>query len=148
MFAAVVAALFMATSATATAPPPAETGPYVITFDPGGSVIEFIEKYEQIAQSGRKVIIKGECISACTMVLSFVPPQDVCVTPEAMLAFHSASAGESFSQTGTQVVWYSYPIKVRELLLKHGYGPNTEHPELIWIPGTTFYHLCTPQELA
>lgn len=126
-----------------------QTTPLVITFDPGGSIMDFIAKYEDLAKSRTPVVVKGECISACTLMIGLLNPAQVCVTPDAMFAFHSAKDGAgSFSQVGTQIIWYIYPKWVRELLAKHGMGPDIEHPELIWIPGTTFYHQCFASALA
>ena len=41
------------------------------------------------APSGEKVIIDGPCLSACTLVLSTVPSNRICVTKRAVLGFHA-----------------------------------------------------------
>ena len=146
VMAVLVAAVFFSTACTASTPkdPIPQTTPVVITFDPGGSIVDFINKYEDYAKSRTPVVVKGECISACTLMLGVLNPAQVCVSPNAMFAFHSATngVGGDFSEVGTQVGWYLYPTWVRVLLTKLGLGPNIEHPELVWLPGTTFYRLC------
>ena len=42
------------------------------------------------AQSGERVVIDGPCLSACTLVLSTVPSNRICVTRRAVLGFHAA----------------------------------------------------------
>lgn len=64
----------------------------VIGNDPGGNVVAYAEKYQRIKQSGQYVRLVGDCISACTEVLS-LPLDHVCAEPQARLAFHSPSIG-------------------------------------------------------
>lgn len=117
---------------------------YVITFDVGGSVMAFIEKYEQIEQLEGKVVIDGMCISACTLVLAVVTDSRVCVTPRARLAFHSASVAGEYSEEGTRLVWHLYPEKVRSILRAKGWNGDTAHPELIYVEGAELETLYKP----
>lgn len=128
------------------------TAAYKITFDPGGSVFEFIQKYVAINDVEGKVVIDGACISACTLVTALVDDNRVCITPRARLAFHSAwFEGEDgkpqFAAEATKLIFTMYPEKVRELLRTKGWDGNTEHPDLIWIEGAelqSIYKDCTP----
>ena len=116
-----------------------------ITFDGGGRVTDYIERYSALRVSGGRVVIDGLCVSACTLVTGLMPDDRLCVTPFAQLAFHSAAqinpmTGErAHSSEGTRLVWNLYPAKVRlALLAKQWNGEDkgvNEHPDLIYIAG-------------
>src|SRR4051794_22953491 len=55
---------------------------------PGGQVGPFIDLFDQVRASGERVVIDGPCLSACTLVLSVVPHDQICVTRRAVLGFH------------------------------------------------------------
>ena len=57
---------------------------------PGGQVGPFLDLFDKVAASGERVIIDGPCMSACTLVLSVVPEERICVTRRAVLGFHAA----------------------------------------------------------
>src|ERR1700733_5217551 len=57
---------------------------------PGGQVGPFIDLFDQVRASGERVVIDGPCLSACTLVLSLVPHERICVTRRAILGFHAA----------------------------------------------------------
>ena len=57
---------------------------------PGGQVGPFLDLFEQVRASGERVVIDGPCLSACTLVLSMVPSDRICVTRRAVLGFHAA----------------------------------------------------------
>ena len=44
-----------------------------ILASPGGEVGPFIELFDQVRQSGERVVIDGPCLSACTLVLMTIP---------------------------------------------------------------------------
>lgn len=64
--------------------------PIIIEDSPGGVVDTFAYFYGAIRASHVPVILRGVCISACTLVLS-LPKDQVCVEPTAILGFHEAS---------------------------------------------------------
>jgi len=64
--------------------------PIIIDDNPGGVVDTFAYFYGAIRASHVPVILRGVCISACTLVLS-LPKDQVCVEPTAILGFHEAS---------------------------------------------------------
>ncbi|AGR47931.1 signal peptide protein [Sinorhizobium phage phiM7] len=66
----------------------AEQMVYTIKKDGGGITTEYQAKYEQWSKQGAKVIIDGECASACTLVVSTKYNLDVCATDNAQLLFH------------------------------------------------------------
>src|SRR5471030_1576790 len=61
-----------------------------ILASPGGQVGPFIDLFERVRASGERVVIDGPCLSACTLVLSVVPDNRICVTRLAILGFHAA----------------------------------------------------------
>ena len=131
-----------------------------ITFDGGGRITDYIERYSALRLAGGRVIIDGLCISACTMVTGLMPASQVCVTPYAQLAFHSAAqidpiTGErAHSSEGTRLVWNVYPDKVRALLRAKSWNGEdskiNEHPDLIYVAGDelrTLIRPCAPSEM-
>ena len=61
-----------------------------ILASPGGEVGSFLDLFERVRESGERVVIDGPCLSACTLVLSVVPGDRICVTRRAVLGFHAA----------------------------------------------------------
>lgn len=89
---AALAALVLATG-SAQAMPRIKDGKVVITFDRGGYIDAFVAKWKYIAQKGYKVEVRGPCVSACTLLLGIVPPENVCWADGARFGFHAASVG-------------------------------------------------------
>jgi hypothetical protein len=81
--------------------------------DAGGQIGDFAAKYRALRSFGEIVMIDGICASACTMLLSAIPRNRICVTRRAILAFHSAwdptPAGHVASSAGNQILWSNYP---------------------------------------
>jgi hypothetical protein len=116
-----------------------------ITEDLGGQIGNYLDKYHALRASGERVIIDGTCASACTMVLGTIPRNRICVTPRAVLAFHSAwtptSEGEQSSSAGNSYLWSSYPGSVRKWITAHG----GLHSQIIYLSGpelTAMYPAC------
>jgi hypothetical protein len=97
-----------------------------IVGDPGGEVSAYLQKYQQIRDSGQRVVIDGACLSACTLLTAIIPPDRVCVTQRAMLGFHAASyyddTSRSFVPTraGSRLVMSYYPPAIRRWIDRHG----------------------------
>src|SRR5262245_43010408 len=51
-----------------------------ILASPGGQVGPFLDLFDEVRASGERVVIDGPCMSACTLVLSIVPSERICVT--------------------------------------------------------------------
>jgi hypothetical protein len=136
-----LAALILAAGITAGAHHYYQSRPYVVRFSPGGSISEFIEDYDRLRRSGRRVVIDSLCLSACTLVVGLVPLERICATPYARLGFHSAwfmtMIGPRHSSEGTRMLWQIYPQQLRKLLVQRGWdggNPETnEHSDLIYI---------------
>jgi hypothetical protein len=96
-----------------------------IADDPGGRIGTYVDKYQDLRTSGETVIIDGLCASACTMVLSAVPHDRICVTSRAILGFHAAwDAGangrEITNREATQALYSMYPPRVRQWITARG----------------------------
>ena len=55
----------------------------------GGTIGSYLDFFAKVKQSGERVVIDGPCLSACTLVLSTIPRQRICVTSRAVLGFHA-----------------------------------------------------------
>lgn len=125
--------------------PPQRPRTHIVTADTGGSIIHYIQAFNDIRREGAFVRIEDVCLSACTLILGLVPPENVCVTEHTLMGFHSARDGVgNFHMMGTRLAWHIYPEWVRAKLLENGWngdGPNG-HPDFLYFPGTDFYPLC------
>jgi hypothetical protein len=96
-----------------------------ISGDTGGQIGDYLSKFRALRESGEQVEIDGTCASACTMLLGTIPHNRICVTPRAVLEFHSAwdptaSGGMATSEAGNQILWSTYPGQVRKWIKRHG----------------------------
>lgn len=66
--------------------------PIVVTQDTGGNIMERVFHVEKLRHDEQEVRILGDCWSACTFYLSL---EKVCVSPNARLGFHRATAGNA-----------------------------------------------------
>ncbi|MDI3565289.1 hypothetical protein OWC48_33340 [Bradyrhizobium sp. Arg816] len=92
---------------------------------PGGQVGPFLDLFEQVRESGERVVIDGPCLSACTLVLSIVPGERICVTKRAVLGFHAARSvdrrGRFYAEPeASDAVLQAYPGPVRDWISRHG----------------------------
>ena len=96
-----------------------------ILSSPGGRVGEFLDLFEAVSRSGERVVIDGPCLSACTLVLSTVPGERICVTRRAVLGFHAARSIDrrgriSAEPEASQAVLEAYPAPVRDWIRRRG----------------------------
>jgi hypothetical protein len=93
---------------------------------PGGEVGSFLKLFEMIRETGERVIIDGPCYSACTLVLSSVPTERICVTRRAVLGFHGALLADrqgNISRAPSSLnaaVAEVYPEPVQAWIARHG----------------------------
>ena len=92
---------------------------------PGGQVGPFIDVFDKVRESGERVVIDGPCMSACTLVLSIVPSERICVTRRAVLGFHAARSvddrGKVYAEPeASKLVLEAYPGPVRDWIVNHG----------------------------
>src|SRR5580698_8405104 len=91
----------------------------------GGRVGPFIDLFDKVRATGERVVIDGPCMSACTLVLSVVPNDRICVTRRAVLGFHGArSIGRrgrlNAEPEASELVLETYPAAVRDWIRRHG----------------------------
>ena len=96
-----------------------------ILASPGGQVGPFIDLFDQVRASGERVVIDGPCISACTLVLSVIPNDRICVTRRAVLGFHAARSmdrrGRLYAEPeASELVLEAYPAAVRGWIRRRG----------------------------
>jgi hypothetical protein len=91
----------------------------------GGEVGSYLRLFAAVRQSGERVIIDGPCLSACTLLLSTIPQDRICVTPRAVLGFHAArwidQKGQQYAAPDvTRLVTATYPPGVRAWIKRNG----------------------------
>jgi hypothetical protein len=116
-----------------------------ITNDQGGLIPMYVAKMQRAAAKGERVIIDGNCLSACTMTLGIIPPENVCATPRAVLGFHSAFTPTPWGQKrdyppGTREMVSHYPPAIREWIKSHG----GLHPRLIYLRAPEIFQYVRP----
>jgi hypothetical protein len=104
--------------------PPAQAEVRILA-SPGGQVGPFIDLFERVRDSGETVVIDGPCLSACTLVLSMVPNERICVTRRAVLGFHAARSidrrGRMYAEPeASELVLEAYPAPVRGWIRHRG----------------------------
>ena len=114
--------------------------------DPGGQIGPYLDKYRALRQSGEHVEIDGLCASACTMLLGSIPADRICVTPRAVLEFHSAwnptaAGSQATSAAGNRLLWAHYPVRIRTCIKKHG-GLGSRIIYLRWPELASMYASC------
>jgi hypothetical protein len=97
-----------------------------ILASPGGEVGEFLRLFGVLRESGERIVIDGPCYSACTLVLSTIPRDRICVTRRAVLGFHGARL---FDREGKEYIAPSslnaavaevYPKPVQQWIARRG----------------------------
>src|SRR5215831_9837924 len=71
--------------------------------DMGGLMTDYASRFANMRHSGERVVIDGPCYSACTMLLGMLSRDQVCVTPNAVLGFHSAWNFDDYGRRVTSV---------------------------------------------
>lgn len=96
-----------------------------IANDRGGLIQRYLDRYDQLKDTGQTVVIDGLCASACTIVLSKIPSNRICVTERAALAFHAAwdlgpRGRHITNQEATRTMYLMYPAPVRNWVSTQG----------------------------
>jgi hypothetical protein len=116
-----------------------------ITNDRGGQIGSYVMRYQRLASAGESVIIDGLCASACTIVLSELPRDKICVTSRATLGFHAAwnygPNGRTFTDPEATLMLYSgYPTPVRRWIASRG----GLRPHTIFLSGKSLQAMYRP----
>jgi len=96
-----------------------------ISEDRGGQIGQYLQNFAAMRASGERVVVDGNCLSACTLVLGVIPRNRICATERARFGFHAAWMPDSMgrpvtSKMGTQALWRVYPSSVRRWINRHG----------------------------
>ena len=96
-----------------------------IAEDRGGQIGHYLQAFAMVRSSGERVVIDGNCLSACTLVLGLIPRGKMCATPKARFGFHAAWMPDTdgrpvTSPMGTQALWNIYPTTVKHWISRHG----------------------------
>ena len=120
----IVKTMLVAAVWCASALPPARAEVRILA-SRGGEVGSFLDLFERVRASGERVVIDGPCLSACTLVLSVVPGDRICVTRRAILGFHAARSidrrGRMYAEPeASELVLEAYPAPVRGWIRRRG----------------------------
>jgi hypothetical protein len=96
-----------------------------ISEDRGGQIGHYLQTFAALRSSGERVVIDGNCLSACTLVLGLIEHDHICATERARFGFHAAwmpdvDGRPITSPMGTQALWNIYPVPVRHWISRHG----------------------------
>jgi len=113
--------------------------------DMGGPLGQYLLMFTRIRDSGERIIIDGNCFSACTLV-TIIPKERICVTQRAVLGFHAGwiddqTGGRSTSAEGTSMLFELYPPSIRSWITNHG-GLSTRMMLLKGRELRSFYSRC------
>jgi len=101
----------------------------IIRNDRGGDVIQYFAKYQDLQARGERVVIDGDCLSACTLVLGLVAKNQRCITAKARFGFHAAwdQSGKTKVENpiGNAIFLSVYPSEILQWINKHG-GLNSK----------------------
>jgi hypothetical protein len=92
---------------------------------PGGLITEHVKRFQELAQSGDSVEIRGPCFSACTLIVAYVPKERVCFDEFASLNFHHAGGMKVYfsnaeAVAATRWMFQRYPPNIRDWLNAQG----------------------------
>jgi hypothetical protein len=117
---AIIKTMLLATVLGGLISPPAQAEIRILA-SPGGQVGPFLDLFERVRASGERVVIDGPCLSACTLVLSMVPSDRICVTRRAILGFHGARSIDPRGRLyASELVLEAYPSAVRGWIRHRG----------------------------
>jgi hypothetical protein len=96
-----------------------------IAEDRGGQIGHYLQAFAMLRSTGENVVIDGNCLSACTLVLGLIPSSKICATERARFGFHAAWMPDPegrpvTSSMGTRALWNIYPSSVRHWINRHG----------------------------
>ena len=96
-----------------------------ISEDRGGQIGHYLQAFAMLRSSGERVVIDGNCLSACTLILGMIPRSRMCATSRAVFGFHAAwmpgrNGQPVTSALGTKELWKVYPRRVRYWINRHG----------------------------
>jgi len=117
----------------------------VINDDPGGDLSSYWDIFRFYAHQNTTVEVRGDCTSACTLIVGAIDKSKICFGSNGKLHFHQASSAldDSISPETTQWMFDNYPSDIQnwighaEDLPAEGF--RTLHAQDLWKMG---YHKC------
>jgi hypothetical protein len=103
-----------------------------VSDDLGGLVYFYQMRWEKLAARKVNVRISGRCTSACTILMGYIPRQDICVTDHGSFGFHLATM-----QFATDELWKAYPDDIRAWITKNG---GLKFIEIMWLQAPEIFH--------
>jgi len=114
----------------------------MVQYSPGGLIPAFEQRFARMYAQGFTVVIDGDCLSACTMVIGQMPGR-VCATPRGRFGFHAAWQPTPFGKRpapqGTAAMSRHWTPAVHVWLKAHG-GLT---PNIKLAPATEFVPACS-----
>jgi len=101
-----------------------------VSDDHGGLLATYQTEWASLAARGVRVRIVGPCVSACTVLVGYIPRANICATPNAYLGFNWAT-----TEFHTQQLWSTYPPDIRQWISQHGGLTN----QIIWLRAPQIY---------
>jgi hypothetical protein len=122
----------------------------VINYGKGGRVDEHKQRFADYRLTKTRVELRGPCYSACTLLLTYVEPENLCISPGAFMAFHAVRGLERGVRMDEDT-WRFYiglPTPVRRWIDRNGGQENlplngywTMYDHELWAIG---YPRCAP----
>ncbi len=107
-----------------------------ITGDWGGLLVAYEAKWAELAKRDVNVRVDGPCVSACTVLLGYIPRAKICATPKGAFGFHLAIPAFI-----TPSLWKDYPPDIQTWITgKGGLGLT-----VMWLQAPEIYkfvHRC------
>ena len=115
----------------------------VINDDPGGNPYDHWELYQHYGRMNSKVEVRGDCTSACTLIVGAIDKSKICFGPNGKLHFHQGRdtrwPDNPVSPETTQWVFDRYPSDIQNWIGKAKNLPMegfwTLHAEDLWKMG-------------
>ena len=116
----------------------------MISFGKGGRVDDHRQQYTYYRLTKTRVEVRGPCYSACTLLLAYVAPENLCIEAGAFMAFHAIRSAEYGQRLPAATFDYytSMPTAVRRWINDNGGHENlpldgywTMHDSELWAIG-------------
>jgi hypothetical protein len=119
--------------------------------DPGGQIGTYDMWWHRVADSGALVVVDGDCVSACALLMGIIPPSRVCLTERAAFGLHMASQvnqngdREPNQEVTDWMVRRYYPAVVIAWIFAHnGLTDEVQYMKPVDFDG--FYRQCKKEE--
>ena len=117
-----------------------------ISEDRGGQIGHYLQAFSMLRTSGENVVVDGNCLSACTLLLGVIPRDRICATGNARFGFHAAwnyddTGHKVTSVSATQTLIDIYPPTIRTWIARRGgLSPHMKYMRGRDLAG--LYHSC------